>query len=338
MAKPILFILLICFSLHSAQEVKQLFDDENFDALIKKESEISSLKAQEIYYVGYAFFRKEDDANAIKFYDIAIEKGFKNPIVYFQKGLSQVFLEKYEEGIGNFNIAISQVPKAEFYIEKGRAYRLQNNLEKEISTYLEGLENAEKDNFYIDLIKVAGNYYYSETKEYEKSVEVYKNGIALFPQEYQLYEKIIKALNAKNKFSDAAMYFEKMKTFYNEKSLPEDMMKFKNLPIDEFEWNGQYLNVFKSFEKPKDLLDVFYVVYLIDKSGKKIERKFNVEKTIQVNKSDPAYVICEELKNGHNTYPIGFKDENFTVQDLRNIITEILNKKHKISGSIEFGK
>lgn len=338
MRKFILFAFLICFSFHYSQEIKKLFDEENFDELIKKESEISSLEAQEIYYIGYAYFRKEDDSNAIRLYDKAIEKGFTNPIVYFQKGLSQVFLEKYDEAIGNYDIAISQVPKAEFFIEKGRVYKLQNNLKDEISTYVEGLKKAEKDNFYIDLIKVAGNYYYAETKEYEKSAEIYKNGITDFPEEYPFYEKIIKSLNAQNKFSEANSYFDKMKFFYQKKELPEDMMKFKNLPIDEFGWNGQWINIFKSFEKPEKMLDVFYVAYLIDKSGDKIERKFNIEKTLKIEDKDPNFVICEELKNGHNTYPIGFRNENFDLQELRKLITEILNKKYKVAATIEFGK
>jgi hypothetical protein len=112
-----------------------------------------------------------------------------------------------------------------------------------------------------------------------------------------------------------------------EKVLPEDNMKFKNVAVDEFRWNGQWINIFKSFEKPKDMLESIYKVYLIDKSGEKIERKFNIEKTLQVEKTDAEFVVCEESKGGHTTYPIGFKDDTFTIKELRERIVKILNNK-----------
>ena len=336
MKRSLLFLLLAFFSFSFSQTIKLQFEAGNFDELVKNKFNIERLSGEELYYIGYAFFRKQDDHKAIEFYDKALIKGFNNPNIYFQKGLSEVYINKYSDAIKSFNTAISLEPKAEFYIEKGRVYKLQKMRAEEIATYLVGLENAEKVRFYIELIKVAGNFYYAETEEFARAVEVYKNGISNFPHEYSFYEKVIKSLNAQNKFAEADLYFKKMRDLYNEKLLSEDMMTFKSIAVDEFNWKGQWLNSFKSFEAPKHSLESLYVVYLIDKSGDKIERKFNVEKTDKFAESDPQYVICEELKNSHNTYPIGFKDGNFNLQELREAIIEILSKNQKPTASVSF--
>lgn len=336
MKSLLLLLLLGFFSLSFSQNIKQQFEAGNFDEIIKDKGAVEKLTGEELYYIGYAFFRKEDDLKAIEFYDKALIKGFNNPVIYFQKGLSLEYLNKLDDAITNFDTAISFANNAEFYIEKGRVYKLQNRSTEEIATYLVGLQKADKVKFYTELIKVAGNFYYAETKEFEKAVEIYKNGISNFPTEYSFYEKIIKSLNAQNKFAEANLYFQKMKEFYNENLLSEEIMTFKSVAVDEFNWNGQWLNSFKSFETPKRSLESLYTVYLIDKIGDKIERKFNVEKTDKFLENDPQYVICEEMKSGHNTYRNGFKDENFNLQELRDLVVEILNKNQKPAASIKF--
>ncbi|MEC5157335.1 hypothetical protein [Chryseobacterium sp. MP_3.2] len=169
-------------------------------------------------------------------------------------------------------------------------------------------------------------------------MEIYESGLANFPTEYSFYEKIIKALNAQNKFTEANLYFDKMRGFYRQNLLTEDTMNFKNIAVDEFQWNGQWINVFKYFEVPKETLESLYTVYLIDKSGEKIERKINIEKTIQIKKADPKYVICEEITNGHSTFSKGYTDESFSLRDLRESIIEILKKNQKPAASIKLKK
>ncbi|WP_144283143.1 tetratricopeptide repeat protein [Chryseobacterium echinoideorum] len=279
----------------------KLFNEQNFDEITKLEKESGNLSGEELYYLGYAFFSKENDLKAIEYYDKALSKGFDNPMLYFQKGYSQMFLKQYDQALENINKAISKAPLAEFYVEKARIYKIKEDVINEEKTYVEGLQNSKlkDDNWYLELIKNAGNFYYAQIKNFPKSEKVYEDGISAYPNEYILYEKFIKALNAQNKFAEADKVFDQMKVFYSEKKLSEDNMKFKNLAVDEFEWNNQWVNVYKSFEKPKKTLESIYKVYLIDKTGEKIERKFNIEKTLQIKKTDAEFVICEESKGTH---------------------------------------
>ncbi|MGE6394714.1 tetratricopeptide repeat protein [Chryseobacterium scophthalmum] len=296
---------------------------------MEKDSE--TLRGEELYYLGYAFFSKENDLKAIEYYDKALAKKFDNPILYFQKGYSQMFLKQYDKALENINIAISKAPLAEFYVEKARIYLIKKDIDNEEKTYIEGLQQSKlkNDKWFLELVKNAGNFYYAQVKNFPKSEKIYIDAIIEYPNEYVLYEKLIKVLNTQNKFVEANKVFDQVKVFYSEKKLSEDNMKFKNFAVDEFQWNDQWINVYKSFEKPKEMLESIYKVYLINKAGEKIERKFNIEKTLQINKADAEFVICEESNGGHTTYPIGFKDDSFTLEDLRIQIRKILDKSQK---------
>lgn len=335
--KKILFSLILCSSsLVFGQKVLKLFQDQNYEEITKLEKEASNLSGEELYYLGYAFFMMENDAKAIEYYDKSLEKKFDNPIVYFQKGYAQMFLKQYDKALANINIAISKAPKSEFYVEKANIFKYQKDTVNEDKTYEEGLKNGDKESeWYLNLSKNAGNFYYVTKKDYKRAQEVYASAITLFPEDYALYEKLMKAFNAEGKFSEANVIFAKMKEFYTQKKLPEDFMKFKNVSIDEFAWNNQFVNVFKYFEKPQQTLESLYTVYLIDKTGDKIERKFNIEKTIQIEKNDPEYLICEETKNGHSTYHIGFKDDTFTLETLRTMIRKVLDENPKTAASVQ---
>lgn len=331
MKKFYLFFLIFTYSTFFSQKVLKLFNEQNFDEIIKVEKDSETLSGEELYYLGYAFFSKENDLKAIEYYDKALAKKFDNPILYFQKGYSQMFLKQYDKALENINIAISKAPLAEFYVEKARIYLIKKDIDNEEKTYIEGLQQSKlkNDKWFLELVKNAGNFYYAQVKNFPKSEKIYIDAIIEYPNEYVLYEKLIKVLNAQNKFVEANKVFDQVKVFYSEKKLSEDNMKFKNFAVDEFQWNDQWINIYKSFEKPKEMLESIYKVYLINKAGEKIERKFNIEKTLQINKADAEFVICEESNGGHTTYPIGFKDDSFTLEDLRIQIRKILDKSQK---------
>ncbi|MDW9381164.1 tetratricopeptide repeat protein [Chryseobacterium sp. JV558] len=328
--------LMCCSALMFSQNVGSLFKEEKFSEIIALENRSSGFNGEELYQLGFAFFREENDSKAIEYYDKALEKGFNNPIVFFQKGLSEKYLKKYKEALQNIDKAIAGAPLAEFYYEKILIYYAQKDFVNEEKTFSEALHTSrEKNDWYIKIVIAAGNFYYTE-KNFAKSEKIYKDGLSDFPKEYEFYTKLIKSLNAQNKFTEANQYFTIMKSFYEKKELPEDEMKFKNLNVDEFAWKNQWINVHKYFERPKNTLDGLYILYLIDEKGEKVDRRFKIEKTVQVEKEDAEFVICEETKGGgHITYPVAFKDDSFTLESLRKEIINILDKKYDAVGSFK---
>lgn len=124
MKKFYLLILILTYSTFFSQKVLKLFNEQNFDEIIKLEKHSENLSGEELYYLGYAFFSKENDLKAVEYYDKALAKKFDNAILYFQKGYSQMFLKQYDPALDNINIAISKSPLAEFYVEKARIYNI----------------------------------------------------------------------------------------------------------------------------------------------------------------------------------------------------------------------
>lgn len=333
MKKLLIFPLIALSSFVFAQKIDKLFDEQKFEEITSLEKESPSFTGEELYKLGFAFFRQENDDKAIEYYNKALQKGFNNAIVFYHKGLSQMYQKKYDEALKNINTGLESAPLAEFYFEKIRIYNIKEDLVNQEKTFLEALQKSrEKDNWYIKIVLFGGSFYYNK-KDFARSEKIYKDALAILPKEYELYTKLIKSLNAQSKFSEANSYFEKMRVLYEKKELPEDEMKFKNLNVDEFNWKNQVVNVHKYFEKPKEMLAPLYVLYLIDEEGKKVQRKFKIEKTLQIEKTDSEFVICEESQGGHTTYPIGFKDENFTLESLRKEMINILNGKYEPKAS-----
>lgn len=335
MIKLFITVLLTFSSVVFAQKAEKLFNEEKFEELTALEKESASFTGEELYYLGFAFFREENDDKAIEYYNKALKKGFENAIVYYHIGLSQMYQKKYDEALKNINIGLESHPLAEFYFEKIRIFSIKEDPANQEKTFLEALQKSDKkDNWYIKIVLFAGGFYYAQ-KEYAKSENIYKAAISSLPKEYELYTKLIKSLNIQNKFSEADFYFEKMRTFYEKKELPEDEMKFKNLNVDQFDWQNKVVNIHKYFDKPTDMLEPLYVLYLINEKGDKVERKFKIEKTLQIEKTDPQFVICEETKDGHSTYPMGFKNADFTLEQLRNEMKNVLNGKYEVAASFK---
>jgi hypothetical protein len=65
-------------------------------------------------------------------------------------------------------------------------------------------------------------------------------------------------------------------------------MEFRAVSIAQFEWNGQIATVRRSLVDAKEILDITYKVFLLNPKGDKVERRFVVEKTLQIEKEGEA--------------------------------------------------
>ncbi len=357
-------ISLLCALLYTATRgqttTAELYNNKDYQALIKLDEKANTLTAEELYMVGYAFFQLENDTKAIELYDKAIAKGFDNGIAHFYKSISLQYLEKYNDAVKEIDIALKSEPTNQEYMnQKGLIYKSQDledkaldyfeeatrfpntygepyfwvayiyhgkkELEKALRLYYVAAEKVPKENkYYTAVLQSIGQLEYTYTENYQKSALAYAEAITMKPKDYNIYPKLIKAYNATKEYSKADTVFDAMKMAYDNSELPD--MKFKNVGIDEYLWNKQKLSVFKSLENPKAVLDVWYKVYLLNKSGDSVERIFTVEKTIQVGGGN-KYVLCEQMKNSHLTYPYGWKTDTVPLDDLKKVISLVLDDK-----------
>lgn len=363
MKKIILFIFaVLVYAAGYGQTPTELYNSKDYEALVKLEGKADSLNAEELYMLGFAFFQLENDEKAVSYYDRAIAKGYDNSTSHFYKGVSLTFQRKYKEALAEVDLALKKEPNNQEYMnQKGLIYKFQGQedkalgyfeeatrfpntfgephfwvayiyhgkqeFEKALQLYYVAAEKVPKQNsHYINTLICIGQLEYTFTQNYQKSAKAYAEAIAMRPKDYEYYPKLIKAYNAAKEYTKADAVFNQMRIAYKNNELSKDEMKFKNTVIDEYTWNKQTVTVYKYFEEPKDVLGLSYKVQLLNKAGDKVERKFTVEKTIQIS-NGPKHLLCEVLEDSHLTYPYGWATDTIPLEDLKKAIGLVLENK-----------
>jgi tetratricopeptide (TPR) repeat protein len=368
-----LALAILLYSISFGQTATELYNDKNYPDLVKFEKKADKLTADELYMVGFAFFQLENDTKAIEFYNKAISKGLDNGAVHFYIGLSLSYLKKYEESLKEIDIALKKEPNNQEYMnQKGLIYKYQGqedkaleffeqatklpntygepffwvayvyhgklDFKKALELYYVALERVPKENsYYLTTLQSIGQLEYTYTKDYVKSAKAYAQAVNIKPKDYEYYPKLIKAYNGAKEYSKADSVFGFMKIAYNNNELPEEDMKFKNVAIDEYEWNGRKMSVYKYLVDPKESLDISYKVYLLTEGGDKVERTFMVEQTIQLP-GGPKHLLCEkDKKTGtHLTYPYGWDTDVIPLDNLKKAVGLVLDGKMKHGASSNF--
>ena len=375
MKKPATLILtILLYSYTYGQTIVELYDKKDYKALIRFEKKSDKLTPDELYKVGFAFFQLENDDKAIEFYDKAISKGLDSSFVRYRKALALRYAKRFEEAIREFDIAIEKAPSNQMYMSaKGLTYYYSGQMDKALSVFLEaqklpndyqepfymaghiyhinsefdmalrlfydGLKHISKSNkYYLSALTDIGQLEYTVTKDFTKSAKAYEEAINIAPKNYELYTKLIKAYNAGKEYAKADSIFGLMKIAYEQKELPENDMKYKNIAIDEYEWSGQKVIVKKYLVDPKEFLDLSYKVYILTKTDDKIERTFMVEQTIQLP-DEAKHLLCEvdHTTGAYITYLYGWETDSIPLYDLKQAIGLVLAGKIPKSASSNMG-
>jgi len=368
------FLTILLYSFLYGQTATELYINKNYQELVKLENKADELTPDELYMVGFAFFQLENDNKAIELYDKAMAKGLDNGSIHFYKGLSLCYLEKFDEALIEIDISLTKEPtNQEFMNQKGQIYMYQGQEDKALEYFIEatklpntfgepffwvayiyhGKQDFKKalelyyvalemvpqhNSYYLSTLQSIGQLEYTYTKDFKKSADAYAQAVALNPKDYEYYPKLIKAYNAAKEFAKADSIFNQMKIAYELKELSEDYMKYKNVVIDEYEWNGQKVKVLKYLIDPKECLDISYKVYLMNEAGDKVERIFMVEQTFQLP-DGPKHLLCEKDKKtgDHLTYSYGWQTDTIPLDDLKKAVGLVLDGKMKYSAKSNFG-
>ncbi|HLP93049.1 MAG TPA: tetratricopeptide repeat protein [Saprospiraceae bacterium] len=369
--------LLTCFtvSFAYAQTVKELYNENKYDELVKYEQKADALTGEELYMVGLAFYERQNDEKAIEFYDKAIAKGIEGGNVYFYKAISLCYMKKYDEAMKAVDISLEKEPENQLFMnQKGLIYRYQGNEDKALAffekatkmpnisgepffwigyiyhgkqdftkalkCYYVAADSISRNNYYYgETFKSIGQLEFSFTKNYAKSASAYVQAIEADPENYELYYKLMKSYNAAKQYTQADSVFAVVKAAFEQGKLPKEDMEIKTVAVAQFDWNGQSAVVRRSLVDPKESLDVSYKVFLLGKNGSGIERRFLVEKTIQFEKDGAKHLLCEQDKKtgDHLTYPYGWSTDAIPLEDLEKAVKLVLDGKMTYSAKSNFG-
>lgn len=369
-------LILIVFILSAnayAKTIEELYQEGDYKKLIEFANS-AELTKEQCYYIGYGYFRLEDDANAIKMYNLAIKNGLDNDNIFLFKGLSFYYSGQYKKAIENYRIAIKKNPiRQKNYTELGNVYYLQKQYDSALVYFYKAREQKfelgdsylkiptiyhnqkqfdkaleeykisaslidKSDPAYIDIILNIGLLEYTNTKNYANSVAAYSELLSIVPDKYDFYPKLIKACYANEEYSRGDSVFNILKLKYDKKELPESMMEIPGAVVDEFLWKGQRVSAMKYYKKPEKFAEPIYQFFLIDKTGEKIEKKILTEK-MNDNISGGKHVLCgKDPETGtHFTYSIGWKTDDIDYKKLKQYVFMILNDEMKPGASSNMG-
>jgi tetratricopeptide (TPR) repeat protein len=365
--------ILIC-SFSYAQTATELYKNRNYQELIKLEKKADQLKPDELYMVGFAFFQLGNDTKAIECYDKALAKGLDSGFVHFYKGLSLCYQKKYDEALKEVETSLKKEPSNQEYLnQKALIYRYQGqedkalvyfeeatklpntygepffwvayiyhgkqDFKKALDLYYIALDSVpQRNSYYLETLKNIGQLEYTHTKNYLRSANAYAQAINFEPNNYELYYKLMKSYNAAKEYTKADSLFGIVKIAFENEKLPKNDMEIKTIAIAQFDWNGQAAVIRRSLIDPKKSLDISYKVFLLSKDGDKVERRFVVEKTIQLEKDGANHLLCEQgKKSEHFTYPYGWSKDTIHPDELEKAVRLVLDGKMTPAASSNFG-
>lgn len=360
-------ILTFCSLTDLAQDtltttLKSLTDDKKYDRIIEKYAPTSKdYSAKSLYYIGLAYYMKEDDNNCVKFMNLSIDKDSKDPQPYYIKASTLNYMKHFDDAVKTFQSAIELNPnKCEYYSGLGDAYY---NLEKgdlAIEAYKKAIQqkdpsdrpfsmiaqiySEQKKNekaleaFYVAksrISKKSDSYinalfniglFESMNKNYDKAEIAYVELIDLSPSDYHSYAKLIQVYYAKKEYEKAKPYKDKLYEAHKKGFLKdnlEDMFCF-----DQFKWKDKSIEAYERFEEnSKDIYNkhLFYVINSDDKVEFRIQTEYS---PISVEQGGSKYLLCMTKGKTHSTFNIGFKD-NFKYDDLKKSVIDVLEDKVK---------
>jgi tetratricopeptide (TPR) repeat protein len=358
------FILSICsltiFAQDITAELKALSDDKQYDKIIEQHaSKSQDYSAKSLYYIGLAYYMKEDDNNCIKFMDLSTAKDQKDPAPYYIKASTLNYMQKYDDAIKNFQSAINlKSDDAEFYSGLGDSYYNLGKLDLALDAYKKATEQKDcPDRPYSFVAQI-----YSDQKNNEKSLEAFyvaKSEIdpksssytnALFniglleslkgnyekaepafvellqldPTDYHSYAKLIQIYYHRKEYDKAKPYKDKLYDAHKKGLLKDNLADM--FCYDQFKWNDKLIQAYERYEEgSKEIYNkhIFYVVNSDNKIEFRIQTEFS---PISVELGGSKYLLCMTRGNTHSTFNIGFND-NFKYETLKKSVIDILDGK-----------
>jgi tetratricopeptide (TPR) repeat protein len=343
-------------------ELKTLKDNKQYDIIISQyASKCNDCSAKSLYYIGLAFYMKEDDNNCIQFMNLSIEKDAKDPAPFYIKASTLNYMEKYDEAIKGFQAAIAlKADESEFYSGLGDSYYELKKLDLALEAYRKATEQMDCPDKPYSLIaqiysdqknndKALEAFYIARSKIDKKTVS-YTNAlfnIGLFeslkgnydnaepafvellqldPVDYHSYAKLIQIYYHKKEYEKAKPYRDKLYEASKKGQLKGNMKDM--FCFDQFKWNDKLIQAFERYqETSKNVYNkhIFYVVNQDDNIEFRIQTEYS---PVSKELGGAKYILCMTKGDTHSTFGIGFND-NFKYDDLKKSVIDVLEKRIK---------
>ena len=373
MKKHLLLLLTLFFTYSYAQvdsgkNLQQLYDAEQYDEIIDYQPKKSDpLSVTDLYYKGKAHYMKSDDTQALKYFDLAIDKGPVFGSLFFYKGMIFLYANQFSDSLPYFDKAISLSPtEADFYAGKGEAFFALKNRDSaqvyfEKATQLPGC----KPRPFVKLGEI-----YQERNENEQALTAFKSALNqlnpedelyqntsfnlgltqqltgnledakatfekhtfLFPTDYHAVAKRIQIYHSLSEFEKVPPLKKQLYAAHRAKKLNADMEK--NFCFDQFIWKGKRILAFENFAEPDDVLFTKHHFFVMNDQNE-IAYHIDSESSAAIRLADPKnkYALCLVKNKTHFTYWQFLFNDDYHYPDLKAAVLNILNDKVKPTAS-----
>lgn len=344
----------------TTDELKILSDTGQYDRIIEQHAPKSKeYSARSLYYIGLAYYMKEDDNNCIQFVNSSIQKNPKDPAPHYIKASTLNYLERYGDAVKSFQTAISLKPDdAIFYSGLGDSYYQLKNNKLALENYIKATEQKNcldrpysmiaqiyfnlKENekaleaFYVAKSKITkeSNSYInalfniglleSLNGNYEKAEPIFIELIQLSPDDYHSYAKLIQIYYHYKQYDKAASYRDNLYEAHKKgllKDNMEDMFCF-----DQFKWKDYSIQVFERYENEnKGKIYNKHLFYVIDKNNEIVLRAQTEFSPISIELNGPKYILCANVGSIHFNSGRGFNDD-FIYDNLKAEALKLIEK------------
>jgi tetratricopeptide (TPR) repeat protein len=324
--------------------LKALSDSKQYDKIIEQyASKSNDYSAKSLYYIGFAYFIKEDDGNCIKFMDLAISKDPKDPAPHYIKGATLNYMGNYNEAIKCFRTAIKIKPDdADYYSGLGDSYYQLKKYDLALENYKKATEQHQcpdrpysmiaqiysdlKQNdkaleaFYTAKAKIAKKseayiralfnigLFESLRGNYDKAEPAFVELLQLKPTDYHSYAKLIQIYYHRKAYDQAKPYKDKLYEAHKNGLLKDNLKDM--FCFDQFKWEDKLIQAYERFEEGNKN-DIYYkhLFYVVNPDGKTEFRVQTEFSPISIELGGPKYLLCANKGGIHYNSGIGFNDD-----------------------------
>jgi len=332
-------------------ELKTLSDNNQHEKIIEKHaSKSKDYSAKSLYYIGQAYYMKEDDQNCIRFMDLSIKKDPKDPSPFYIKASTLNYMQKYDEAIKCFQSAINlKSDDPNFYSGLGDSYYNLGKSDLALEAYKKATEwkgcpdrpysliaqiySDKKDNekalesFYLAKLTIDKNsksyinalfnigLLESLKENYNKAEPAFVELLQLDSTDYHSYAKLIQIYYKRKEYDKVKPYKDKLYEAH-EKGLLNDNLK-DMFCFDQFKWSGYLIQVFERYEN-ENQGNIYnkHLFYVVDKDENIVLRVQTEFSPISIELNGPKYLLCASKNGTHFNPGIGFNDD-FKYENLK---------------------
>ncbi|MDR1089890.1 MAG: tetratricopeptide repeat protein [Prevotella sp.] len=357
--KKIIFIIaaaLLSIQLVSAQNIKKMFEEEQYQEIIDLYANNSgTLSSEDLMYIAQSYMNLGDIQNGLTYANMATSKGINNARTYFVTGVLYNANGDYNNAITSLEKSIGLAPnEANYYAALGDSYYGQENYEEALlyykkATFLEpasekaffmiatiyatqGRENESLNAFYTAKAKITGDkelyvtVLYNIGKmeydkgAYQKAINAYNDLISYFPDDYYSYEKLVQCYYGLNQIGKANLQKAKLYTAYKNGLLGSTSISDR-FCFDQFKIGDKEIVAYERFEEFASKPVVKRIFYVVNSYG-------NISATIlQKSISKNGYTFTMTKNGTEYTYADEVSGLNPKYTSLKAYVSDIVTGK-----------